>query len=612
LSSIQHIKVLPPSIAGKIAAGEVVQRPASVAKELVENSLDANANSITVIIENAGKTLIQVVDDGDGMSPEDAVLAFERHATSKISTYEDLENILTFGFRGEALASVAAVSQVEMRTRPVSAEVGTRIRIEGGVMIEIADDAMPKGTAISVKNLFYNTPARRNFLKSNPTEFKNLFDGVQRIALSHPEIGFKVVSDGETILNVRRSTLEERMKEIFGEKLARSVFFFEQEGEYASCSGFLGKPDFARKTRAEQYLFLNDRTIQSRSLGHAVYNAYENLLEKGSFPFFVLFLTIDPKKVDVNVHPSKMEVKFADDQGMYRFVMSSVRHALGSHNLIPDMGMREHSETGDNMRLQFFRKEELSNARPGDWRELLKGRSSGTADVGKDNFPERDRKDSDFTPRSKPSDSGQTKIAGFAGLDGAVRFWQVHNKYIVVPTSDGLMLVDQHAAHERVLYERAVERFDRTHSKTQNLLFPQTLELPPGDAALVKQMLPILEGLGFQLKVFGANTVIVDGIPIDVKPRDEETILQRILDLFKETGEGGEGDVKLEPRERLAKSYSCRAAIKAGDALSDPEIRSLLDQLFASKLPFVCPHGRPVIIKLSLSELDRRFGRTPT
>src|SRR5579862_1198002 len=272
MNKTQHIKILPPSLAGKIAAGEVVQRPASVVKELVENSLDAGASSITVIIEDAGRALIQVVDDGVGMSAEDASLAFERHATSKIASYEDLENILTFGFRGEALASVAAVAHVEMRTRARSAEVGTRVRIEGGILIEIAEEAHSQGTSISVRNLFFNTPGRRSFLKSNATEFKHLFDAVQRIALSHPEVAFKVISNNDSVLNVKKSTLAERLKEMFGEKAAKSVFYFEHRGEMASCSGFLGKPDYSRKTSSEQYLYLNGRTIHSRNLGHAVYN----------------------------------------------------------------------------------------------------------------------------------------------------------------------------------------------------------------------------------------------------------------------------------------------------------------------------------------------------
>ncbi|MBI3765483.1 MAG: DNA mismatch repair endonuclease MutL, partial [Ignavibacteriales bacterium] len=321
----QTIKILPPTLADKIAAGEVVQRPAAAVKELIENSIDAQANSITVIIKDGGKSFIQVVDDGTGMSPEDASLAFARHATSKISTYEDLENIRTMGFRGEALASIAAVSLVEMRTRQHSDEIGTRVRVEGGAVLETSEVATNPGTSITVRNLFFNTPGRRNFLKGDNTEYKHIYDVIQRVAISHPNLSMRFVSDGEDILQLHPSTSQERLRELFGEKLEQSLFAFREETELAVISGYLGKPEFARKGRTEQYIFLNNRYVLNRSISHAVFQAYENLLEKGSFPMFVVFLTIDPHRVDVNVHPSKMEVKFADESSMYRFILASVR-----------------------------------------------------------------------------------------------------------------------------------------------------------------------------------------------------------------------------------------------------------------------------------------------
>ncbi len=333
------IKILPSDLANKIAAGEVVGRPASVVKELVENSIDAQATSITVIIKDGGKTLIHVIDDGIGMSGEDAVVAFERHATSKISTYDDLENIRTLGFRGEALAATAAVSQLEMRTRQRESDVGVKVTVEGGNKSDIVPDSYTPGTSVMVKNLFYNTPGRRNFLKSNNTEFKHIFDVIQRVALSHPAMALKFVSDDETILQLHPSELLERVKDVFGEKLSQTVFEFEYGSTPIRLKGLLGKPDFARKSRVEQYLYLNDRYIINRSINHAVFQAYENLLEKGSFPFFILFLTVDPHTVDVNVHPSKMEVKFEDESSMYRFVLSSIRKALSDHDLVPTVGM---------------------------------------------------------------------------------------------------------------------------------------------------------------------------------------------------------------------------------------------------------------------------------
>jgi DNA mismatch repair protein MutL len=607
------IKILPDHLANKIAAGEVVGRPASVVKELIENAIDAQAKSITVIIKDGGKTLIQVIDDGIGMSAEDATLAFERHATSKIATYEDLENIQTLGFRGEALASIAAVAQVEMRTRQASADVGTKVRIEGGGKAEISPDAYSIGTSLLIKNLFYNTPGRRNFLKSNNTEFKHIFDVIQRIALSHPSSTIKFISDDETILQLQPANLLERVKDIFGEKLAQTVFYFEQEFELAKVSGLLGKPDFARKSRVEQYLYLNNRYIINRSINHAVFQAYENLLEKGSFPFFVLFLEIDPHKVDVNVHPSKMEVKFEDESSMYRFVLSSIRRALSEHDLVPMMGMRDESSEVNKMGLQF-KPAQVSTQRVTNWRDLIKNDQSVSApslmdsvstsgvETGTMNQPVVGRRDEPL-PSAHPvsTDSSKENVR-----QPTPKVWQVHNKYIVLPIEEGLMVVDQHAAHERVIYERTVKRFNERNTQSQQLLFPHTIELPAGDAGLVKQLQPLLEAIGFSLKFFGKTTVIVDGVPVDVKPGQEGTILQNILDLYKED----EHNLKLEPREKLAKSFSCKAAIKAGDPLNQTEIQSLLDQLFGTEIPYVCPHGRPVIVKLSLAELDRRFGRT--
>ncbi len=607
------IKLLPEHLANKIAAGEVVGRPASVVKELVENAIDAQAKSITVIIKDGGKTHIHVIDDGIGMSKEDAQLAFERHATSKIATYEDLENIRTLGFRGEALASIAAVAQVEMRTRQSSADVGVKVRIEGDGKTDLSSDSFSPGTSIHVRNLFYNTPGRRNFLKSNNTEFKHIFDVIQRIALSHPSMEIKFISDDETILHIHPSSLVDRVKDIFGEKLSQTVFNFEQESEFVKISGLLGKPDFARKSHVEQYLYLNSRYIINRSINHAVFQAYENLLEKGSFPFFVLFLTIDPHKVDVNVHPSKMEVKFEDESSIYRFVLSSIRRALSEHDLVPTVGMRNVSSVDDKIGLQF-RSVQTSVQRVTNWRDLIKSdqttldvasvypRSTAHVDEEIANKPNKTSQDEHMlVSRPEPAIVDKERFAAVSP-----KVWQVHNKYIILPIEEGLMVVDQHAAHERVIYERTIKRFNETNTQSQQLLFPLTHEMPAGDAALVKQLQPLLESIGFSLKFFGKTTIIVDGVPVDVKPGQEGTILQNIIDVYKED----EHNLKLEPREKLAKSFSCKAAIKAGDPLNQTEIQSLLDQLFGTEIPYVCPHGRPVIVKLSLGELDRRFGRT--
>ena len=587
----QTIRVLPEHLANKIAAGEVVQRPASAVKELLENSIDAGARSITIVIAHGGKSMIRIVDDGGGLGPEDARLAFERHATSKISSYEDIENIRTLGFRGEALASIAAVAQVEMRTRRAEDEVGTRIRIEGGVMADPLPEASPPGTSLTVRNLFYNTPARRNFLKNDAAEYKQVYDVVQRIALSHPSIAIAFMSGDETILDLPASTPAGRVESVFGAAAAKSIIPFEERSEPLGIRGFLGKPGFARKTRAEQYLFLNQRFILNRSVNHAVFKAYEHLLEKGSFPFFLLFLSIDPRRVDVNVHPSKMEVKFADESMIYRIVHSAVRKALSANDLIPTAELREGTpERGSGL---VFRQEgEHAGLRVADWKELI--RTPSTPREG----PQ--------APVSLPGGAGSEAEAVRSAPSPTAPIWQVHNKYIMTPVENGVLVIDQHAAHERVIYERTIERFNESVPNAQQLLFPHTFELTPGDAALVRELLPLLERLGFNLKMFGKTTAVIDGVPADIRPGSEKTILREIVDLFKEDSQ----NVELEPREKLAKSFSCRAAVKSGDPLNVAEMHSLLDQLFVTRIPYSCPHGRPVMIRLSLTELDRKFGRT--
>ncbi|HLF13841.1 MAG TPA: DNA mismatch repair endonuclease MutL [Bacteroidota bacterium] len=592
------IRVLPPDLADKIAAGEVVQRPSSAVKELVENSLDAGAHSVTVVLKDSGKTLLQVVDDGSGMGWEDALAAFGRHATSKISRSEDLARITTLGFRGEALAALSAVSAVELKTRLASEETGTIVRLDGGTLKLRERAGCPQGTSIIVRNLFYNTPGRRKFLKTAATEFRHILDTVQRAALSRPDVGFSLVSDGETILKCAPEPIESRIISIFGKKQTESLVPCREESEAGAVGGFLGMPRFARKGRSEQYIFLNGRPISSRNIGHAVYRAYEHLLEKGSFPFFVLFLTIDPRRTDVNVHPSKNEVKFDDESQVYRWVHAAVRKTLASNDLVagavvpPDAGGNLHPAPQFG---QAFG--EISSGNAPAWE--FPGRAGHASSAPP--FVAEGRIDDLFLAGRPDARKGSAPAESAPGP-----FWQIHDKYIIVPTGDGIMIVDQHAAHERVIYEKAIRRFESMEKQTQDLLFPQTLEMSPSDASLVRELTPLLENLGFLLKMFGPNTVILEGVPVDIRPGDETTILRDVIGLFKED----EQRLKLDPRERLAKSFSCKAAVKAGDRLNEAEMASLLEQLFRAEVPYVCPHGRPVMIRLSLSELDRRFGRT--
>jgi DNA mismatch repair protein MutL len=595
------IKILPPELASKIAAGEVVQRPASVVKELIENSIDAGGRAVTVVIKDAGKSLIQVVDNGVGMSASDARLAFERHATSKISTYDDLENIRTLGFRGEALASIAAVAQVELKTKRASDEAGALIRIDGGEMKQDGKVGMEPGTSVAVKNLFYNTPARKHFLKSNATEFKHVYETLQRFAISHPEIALQFVAESEVVFDVKPSTLEDRLAAFFGEKQVKSLLPVEEHGEIFQASGYLGKPEYARNVPTEQFLFLNKRFIVNRNLNHAVYSGYEHLIEKGSYPFVLLFLEIDPHRVDVNVHPTKLEVKFEDERSVYRFVMMAVRRTLSEHNLIPAVTVEPEASPESASKLSFTRVS-FGRSAPG----VFPGRGSTVSrpfDVRQLLGPEDQQVQELETSAVEKKESLSTRIRPLV---------QIQNKYILSEAALGLpdgetdlMIIDQHAAHERILYEQVLPRLEREAGQSQQLLFPQTLELSPVDYTTVTELRPYLEKIGFQVKLFGKQTIVVEGVPPDVKPGHESTIFQEVLEEYKDEARNPKSD----SRDRLAKSYACRAAIKAGDKLTQQEMVSLVEGLFATQVPYVCPHGRPVSIKLSIEELDKRFGR---
>ncbi len=598
----RRVKVLPAHIANKIAAGEVVQRPASVVKELLENALDAGARSVAVIIEEGGKKLIQVVDDGLGMDETDAVASFQRHATSKISSYEDLNAIMTYGFRGEALASIAAVSQVSMKTRREEDEVAVVFQIDGGTQVSLSREGRERGTTVTVKNLFYNVPARRKFLKSANTEFRHVYDAVQRAVLSFPEMSFRFISDGDTIFQLQEGTMEERMLDVFGQRQMEHLLRVEETTDYISLTGFIGKPTFGQKTKANQFLFLNRRPIGNRNINHAVFSAYEHLLTKGSYPFFLLMIDVDPHRVDVNVHPSKMEAKFEDEQSIYRFVSTVVRKSLSTGDHVPalsvtggkgepgSVGMkfteRQHSDAGisdldfptSEPGLSFRR---AIPAMPGDAiaRQLL-------------------------VPTAGPPT--QAHVAVDREETHASLIWQLHNKYILSQVKNGLLVVDQHVAHERILYERTLQRFENAIYSSQQLLFPETIQLTPGEYSLMQELLPHFELLGFGIRIFGKNTVIIDAVPPDVKVGSESTILGELLAVYQEYQQHS----PLEVRDNVAKSYSCKAAIKAGDSLTEQEMRNLIDQLFATRMPYVCPHGRPIVLKIPLDELDRRFGRT--
>jgi DNA mismatch repair protein MutL len=617
---MSKIQILPENLANKIAAGEVVQRPESVVKELLENSIDAESKNIELIIKKAGKSLIQVCDDGIGMMEEDAILCIQKHATSKIQSYQDLEAIRTLGFRGEALSSIAAVSQFEIKTETRDEELGTQIRIEGENIIQKEKGSFPKGTATTVKNLFYNTPARRNFLKTDATEFKHIIDTFNKIALSHCDIGFKMWNDDDLICDYPAGTMEERVAHVFGDNMIDALIPVKEITEFLSITGFIGKPSMLKKNKGDQYLFLNNRFVISRQINHAVFTAYENILEKGEYPFFVLFIELDPRRIDINVHPSKLEVRFEDEKDIYSFVLAVIKKSLGGFDLVPSMSFTQALPETEKLAVNNYIKVEKNDF--SDRPVFQKPSYSRTDFSNKDIDLLFGSLDKEITglkssqPVSAPFDSEKAApvFQKTITLQNTLSYKeentsfiiQLHNKYILSQIKSGLMIIDQHVAHERILYEKALKLMDANMPFSQQLLFAKTVELDAGTLMLLKEIYPLLVHVGFEIKFRGKNTIIIEGVPQDIKQGSEEKILLEILEEYQIN----QREKQLDDRDNIAKSYSCRTAIKTGDRLSEVEMRSLIDQLFATSNPYVCPHGRPIVIKISLEEFDRRFGRT--
>ena len=616
---MKMIKILPENIANKIAAGEVVQRPASVLKELIENSLDAGADSIEVFIKGAGKTLIQVVDNGIGMSEEDAISSLKRHSTSKLYTIEDLENIETFGFRGEALSSISSVAKIEMKTS-TNNDLGTILTFDDDTKIQTSKGKFPIGTSIAVKNLFYNTPARRNFLKSNTTELKHLIDVFNRMALSHSNVSFVLINNDDLVFDYKAGKLEERIQQVIADNIIDAVIEVSEETDYLNIHGYVAKPTFLKKSKGEQYLFINERYIVSKTINHAVFSAYENLLDRGEYPFFVLFIDLDQSKVDVNVHPAKLEIKFENEKEIYSLIRSVIRKSIGQYDLIPNLTLT--NDNSLNARLsydkhRFVDKNDFSdrpNSHEGNNRRNKESHIFGKEEMdllfnhvspnSKEISPDRsishpfDENDNGYVHQSNKTIENSNTNTGF--------LISLHNKYILSPIKSGLMVIDQHVAHERILYEKALNSFDANIPFSQQLLFAQTVQIDLADYQLLKEIDTYLTKLGFEIKFFGKNTIVIDGVPSDIKVGFEVETLKQIMKEFRINEE----EKKLEQKDNVAKSFSCHAAIKAGDKLSEQEMRVLVDELFATSMPYVCPHGRPIIIKIPLDEFDKRFGRT--
>ena len=612
------IKILPENVANKIAAGEVVQRPESVVKELLENAIDADSKNIDVIVKKAGKNLIQICDDGTGMTEDDLLLSVQKHATSKIAAIEDLEVIKTYGFRGEALSSIAAVCQLEIKTETRDQEIGTVIRIEEGNEIKIEKGSFRKGTCVIVKNLFYNIPARRKFLKTDNTELKHIIDTFNKTALSKPEINFKFYNDDQIIFDYPSGNFEERIQQIFADNMLDALVPVNEKTDFINIKGFVGKPSLLKKSKGEQYVYLNSRYIISKQVNHAVFTAYENILEKGDYPFFILLIEIDPERIDVNIHPSKLEAKFDDEKDLYNIILAVVKKSLAAHDLVPSMVFS--NETGSEEKIlvdhfQPYNKFDFSD-RPVSSKSI--GSTQSFSDEEIDNIFSRITDDEvsksstetlvpPFQKEIEPELRQEMVTRQESEVKEEIPFiLQLHNKYILSQIKSGLMIIDQHVAHERVLYEKALNRLEADIPFSQQLLFPKSLQLDPSRYQLLKEIYSHLSHLGFDIRFLSKDNIVIEGVPDDIKKGMEEKTLIEMIDEYVLN----QREKKLEEKDNLAKSYSCKTAIKAGDKLNEKEMRLLIDQLFATSMPYVCPHGRPIVIKISLEEFDRRFGRT--
>ncbi|MDZ4844944.1 MAG: DNA mismatch repair endonuclease MutL [Chitinophagales bacterium] len=603
MSDIIHL--LPDAIANQIAAGEVIQRPASAVKELVENSIDAGSTSVTLIVKDAGKTLLQVVDNGCGMSETDARMSFERHATSKISSVDDLFAIRTKGFRGEALASVAAVAQVELKTRRQEDEIGTAILIEGTEVKSQEPCQTTAGTSISVKNLFYNVPVRRNFLRSNPVEMRHILEEFQRIALAHPDIFFSAFNNDIEIFHLKPGNLRQRITSVFGSSHNERLVPVNEQSGIVKITGFVGKPDFARKTRGEQYFFVNNRFIRNNYLNHAVFVNYDDLLPENSYPFFVLFIDIDPASIDINVHPTKQEIKFEDDKLVYGFVRAAVRHALAKYSVTPTLDF-DQEDSFNQLHAQRLRQER--NFTP------------PTAPI--ESAPRKD-----FYPKSeKPSTAGWEQLYEVAMKpDEEVTVLsrlslpeteeeeilqkaqtqpiQIHNRFILSQIKSGFIVIDQQAAHERILFEKYLRSLNQHVQGSQKQLFPKTVNFSPDDAMLLRQILPEINALGFDVQEFGSDAFVVHGLPSDIEEGDEQEMLERLLENYKNNLDV----LRLDRRQGLARSLAQQASIKAGKQLSVKEMQTLIDELFACEQPYIAPNKRNTFLTFDFEELEKRF-----
>ena len=616
MSSI--IQLLPDHVANQIAAGEVVQRPASVVKELLENAVDAKATDIKLILKDAGKSLIQVIDNGVGMGVTDSRLCFERHATSKIRQAEDLFSLHTKGFRGEALASIAAIAHVEMKTKQDQEELGIHIVVEGSKFVSQEPAVLPKGTSFAVKNLFFNIPARRNFLKSETVEQRHIVDEFQRVAMAHPTIHFTMYHNGSEMFNLPISNYRQRIVNIFSGKTNEKLVPVSEETEIVSLQGFVGKPEFAKKNRGEQFFFVNNRFIKSGYLHHAVMAAYEGLLKDGAQPSYFLYLDVPPHTIDINIHPTKTEIKFDDEHSLYAILRSSIKHSLGQFNVAPvldferdpnldtpydyqgknaeyptiqvDSNFNPFAETKPSKSFSSSSNYKKSEIAQPSWESLYVGLKQNTQEIAEMTFENEEA----VTSSLFEENDIEQEIK---------RTYQIHKKYIVSPIKSGMVIINQKRAHERVLYEEFLTNMTVKQASSQRLLFPLELFFSPNEIELVRELQLSLENLGFIFDAFAESSIVISGLPITITESKASIVLD---DLLTDLQNGIVTD-SFSQNDTIAKSMAKSLAVRTGTYLTEKEQENLVHNLFACKEPNVSPFQKPTFITMSVEDLDKKF-----
>lgn len=614
------IQLLPDHVANQIAAGEVVQRPASVVKELLENAIDADATEIKLIIKNAGKTLVQVIDNGKGMSVTDARLSFERHATSKIKSAEDLFQINTKGFRGEALASIAAIAHVDLKTKRPEDELGTTIEIEGSTVKSQEVSVTPSGTSVAVKNLFFNIPARRNFLKSDTVELRHISDEFHRVALAHPNIAFALYHNGSELFNLPQENYRQRVVHIFGTKTNEKLVPVEEETEVLKISGFVGKPEFSKKTKSEQFFFVNQRFIKSPYLNHAINAAFDGLLKDGYHPSYFLNLTVDPKTIDINIHPTKTEIKFDDEHTLYAILRSAVKHSLGQFNIAPvldfehqsslntpynykdktasaplvevDRAFNPFSEDENNRRQSLTHSTSFKQAAAASWESLYVGLES-----------KGNNSKTEFSEVTFESDSQTETIFSNSSIESTKTTFQLQQKYIVSTLKSGMLIIDQNRAHQRVLYENFLKHITIKEATSQQLLFPLQLHFTPNETKIIGDLKADLEHTGFVFLELNEKEITITGVPVGVSESEVTIIFEQLISDV----ENDVPDANFSAADLLAKSMAKSLAIKNGQSLNSMEQEHMVNSLFACKEPNVSPTNRPTFITLGVDDIEKKF-----